>query len=66
MSWDGFLKSLETEGGKMAAVMFMLVFIIVIVLLMMMSGHPLQETGKEMGVGAVSSLLPILYKYLNK
>jgi hypothetical protein len=59
-----FLKSLETEGGKVLVILFMLIFIIGVAVLMTVTGHPLQETGKELMTGAVSSLLGILYGYL--
>ncbi len=64
MSFDGLLKGLETEGGKMLVIIFMLLFILAADCILIMSGHPLQETGREMNVGAVSSLLGILYGYL--
>ena len=64
MSFDTFIKGLETEGGKMLVIIGMLVFIIGVAMVMILTGHPLQEAGKEMAVGAVSSLLGILYGYL--
>jgi len=64
MAWDGFLKSLETEGGKLMVLLFMLLFLLGGALAMVMTGHTPQEAGKEMLVGAVSSLLGILYGYL--
>jgi hypothetical protein len=64
MSWDNFLKSLETDGGRLLVLIAMLGFIIVVCLITLLSGHPLQEVGKELATGAVSSLLGILYGYL--
>lgn len=66
MSWDGFTKSLETDGGKLIVLLFMLLFLLGASLLMIETGHTPQETGRQMLVGAVSSLLGILYGYLGK
>lgn len=66
MSWDGFLKGLETDGGKMLVIIFMLIFIIGSALLMAETHHPLQEEGKQMAVGATASLLTRLYDYLKR
>jgi len=55
---------LTTEGGKMFVILFMLVFIIGICVLMVLTGHPLQEAGKELAAGSVGSLLTLLYKRL--
>jgi len=64
MAWDGFLKSLETDGGKLLVLLFMLLFLLLGSLYMVETGHTPQEAGREMLVGAVSSLLGILYGYL--
>jgi hypothetical protein len=64
MSWDGFLKSVETDGGKLMILLLMLLFLLVSSLVMVETGHTPQEAGREMLVGAVSSLLGILYGYL--
>ena len=64
MSWDGFLKSLETDGGKLVVLIMMLLFLLGAALVMVESGHTPQEAGRQMLVGAVSSLLGILYGYL--
>jgi hypothetical protein len=64
MSWDSFLKSLETEGGKLVVLLFMLIFLASLSVIMLWTGHTPQEAGREMLVGAVSSLLGILYGYL--
>jgi hypothetical protein len=58
------LSALETEGGKVALIVFLLIFIVSVAAGMTVSGHPLQETGRELATGAVSSLLGILYGYL--
>ena len=59
------LQVLETAGGKILIILFMLIFIISVAVLMVMTGHPPQEVGKEMMTGAVSSLLTLLYAHLN-
>lgn len=59
------LQWLETPGGKMVVIIFMLVFIIGVVVLVTLTGHPLQEVGKELATGAISSLLTLLYAHLN-
>lgn len=64
MKYDDFLKSLETEGGKVLVIIFMLMFITLFAAIMMATGHPLQEVGRELATTAVSSLLGILYGYL--
>jgi 4-hydroxybenzoate polyprenyltransferase len=64
MSWDGFLKSMETDGGKLIVLLFMLLFLAGIALLLLITGHTPQEAGRQMLVGAISSLLGILYGYL--
>jgi len=62
--WTRFLLSLETEGGKMVVIIFMLLFLVFVAVLMTMRGYPLQETGRTLLASAVSSLLGILYGYL--
>ena len=64
MSWDGFLRSLESDGGKLLVLLFMLTFLLITSVVMVETGHTPQETGRQMLVGAVSSLLGILYGYL--
>ncbi len=65
-AWDGFLKSLESEGGKLVVLLFMLLFLVGIAMLLLLTGHTPQEAGREMLTGAISSLLGILYGYLAK
>jgi hypothetical protein len=62
--WDSFLKSLETEGGKLVVLLFMLTFLCGISVYMLISGHTPQETGRALLTSAISSLLGILYGYL--
>jgi hypothetical protein len=64
MSWDNFLKSLETDGGKLLVILFMLIFLASVSVVLLWTGHTPQEAGREMLVGAISSLLGILYGYL--
>jgi uncharacterized membrane protein YoaK (UPF0700 family) len=64
MSLDSFSKSIETEGGKIIVIVFMLVFVIGMLMTLVLTKHPVQEGGKELATGAVSSLLTLLYQYL--
>jgi 4-hydroxybenzoate polyprenyltransferase len=64
MAWDGFLKSLETDGGKLVVLLLMLLFLAGIAMILLLTGHTPQEAGRQMLVGAISSLLGILYGYL--
>jgi hypothetical protein len=64
VSWDGFLKSFESDGGKLIVLLFMLLFLSGLSVIMLWTGHTPQEAGREMLVGAISSLLGILYGYL--
>ena len=64
MSWDDFLRSLESDGGKLLVLLFMLLFLSSLSVMMLWTGHTPQEAGREMLVGAISSLLGILYGYL--
>ena len=57
---------LTTEGGKLVVIVFMLVLILGVVLILVLSGHPLQEVGRDLATGAVGSLLTLLYQYLQK
>jgi hypothetical protein len=59
--WASFLKSLETEGGKMAVLIFMLLFLTGVALTLLLTGHTPQEAGRELLTTAFSSLLGILY-----
>jgi len=58
------INTLETDGGKVLVIVGMLVFIIGVCVALVMTKHPLQEGGKELATGAVSSLLTLLYQYL--
>jgi hypothetical protein len=62
--WSNFLASLETEGGKLMVLLFMLLFLTGVAVFLMETGHTPQEAGRELLVGAISSLLGILYGYL--
>jgi len=64
MSWDNFLRSLETDGGKLMVLLFMLMFLAGVSVALLVTGHTPQEAGRQMLVGAISSLLGILYGYL--
>jgi hypothetical protein len=62
--WERFLKSLETEGGKLIVLLSMIGFLAVVSVFMVETNHTPQETGRALLTGAVSSLLGILYGYL--
>jgi len=64
MSWDNFTKSLETDGGKVVVILFMLMFLSGVSVILLVTHHPPQEVGRELLTGAFSSLLGILYGYL--
>jgi hypothetical protein len=54
-------QQLETEGGKTAIVLGMLFWLSAIAVFMHETGHDPAEVGREVMVGAISSLLGILY-----
>jgi hypothetical protein len=64
MSWDGFLRSLETDGGKLVVLLLMLLFLASVSVALVVTGHTPQEVGREMLTGVISSLFGILYGYL--
>jgi hypothetical protein len=64
VTWKEFTESLITEGGKLVVVIFMIAFISTITMTMLFTGHVPQEAGRELLVGAFSSLLTILYNKL--
>jgi len=55
---------LETEGGKLAVIIFMLLFLSGVSMLMVMTGHPPQETGRTLLASAFSSLMALLVSRL--
>lgn len=66
MSWDGFLKSLESDGGKLLVLILMLLFLVLVAFGLVETNHTPQETGRTLLASAISSLLGILYGYLAK
>jgi hypothetical protein len=64
--WERFLKSLETDGGRMVVLITMIAFSMGIAIFMTMTGHGLQETAKTLLATAIGSLLGILYGYLQR
>ncbi len=62
--WERFLKSLETDGGKLFVLLFMLGFLVLVSMLLLFTGHTPAEAGRELLASAISSLLGILYGYL--
>jgi hypothetical protein len=61
---ENFLKYLETDGGKLLVILFMLVFMLGTLSVLILMGHPPQEAGERMVSGAVGLLLGILIQYL--
>jgi len=51
---------LETEGGKIATLIFMIVFLSICMILMIETHHQLQETGRTLIASAYSSLFALL------
>jgi hypothetical protein len=51
---------LETEGGKLAVIIFMLVWLSTIAVWMHLSGHDPQETGRVLLSNAFTSLMTLL------
>jgi mannitol-specific phosphotransferase system IIBC component len=62
--WERFLKSLESEGGKLVVLLAMIAFLAIVSIFMVETNHTPQETGRTLIASAVSSLLGILYGYL--
>jgi hypothetical protein len=51
---------LETEGGKTAAIIFMLVFVAILLDIYTATGHVLQETGRTLFSSLVTGLTALL------
>ncbi len=51
---------LETEGGKMAVIIFMLLWLSAIAVGMVLSGHTPQETGRVLLSNAFTGLMTLL------
>lgn len=64
--WERFLKSLESEGGKVAVLLTLITFFLAVAGFMEITGHPPQETAKTLLATGIGSLLGILYGYLAK
>jgi hypothetical protein len=65
-AWERFLKSLESEGGKLVVLLTMIGFFILVAVVMTIEGHGLQETGKTLLATGIGSMLGIIYGYLAK
>jgi hypothetical protein len=61
---ENFLKQLESDGGKILVILFMLVFIFVVLSVLVLTGHPPGDAGKQSASGLVGSLVGILLQYL--
>lgn len=62
--WNNFLRSLETDGGKLVVLVFLLLVLAGTSVLLLVTGHTPQEAGRSLLISAISSLLGILYGYL--
>jgi hypothetical protein len=51
---------LETEGGKIAIIIFMLLWLSIIAVVMVITGHPPQETGRVLLSNAFTSFITLL------
>ena len=63
MQWQPFL---ESEGGKLAIVIFMLLWLSAIATFMHLTGHDPQETGRVLLSNAFTSLMTLLLTKLGK
>ena len=64
--WERFIRSLETEGGRLIVLLTILAFFIFVAVFMVITGHGLQETGRTLLATGIGSVLGILYGYLAK
>lgn len=64
--WERFVKTLETEGGKMAVLLTMIAFLLFVASALVLTNHPLKETARTIIATAIGSLLGILYGYLRR
>jgi hypothetical protein len=65
-AWERFLRSLETDGGRLMVLLSMLLFMLTLTAWMLATGHTPAETGRILLASAISSILGILYGYLGK
>jgi hypothetical protein len=63
-SWDRFLASLQSEGGKMMIIVGMITLILGATMYMNLHNHPIQEVGRELMTGFLGSLFTLLLQYL--
>jgi hypothetical protein len=62
--WERFLKSLESEGGKVIVLLSLIGFFLAMAAFMVVEGHAMQETARTLLATGIGSLLGILYGYL--
>ncbi len=65
-TWERFLKTLETDGGRLVVLLAMLIFLMAVAVWMLATGHTPAETGRTLLASAISSMLGILYGFLGK
>lgn len=65
-AWERFLKSLDSDGGRMLVLIVMIIFFLTVAAIYTWTGHTLQETSRTLLATGIGSLLGILYGYLGK
>jgi hypothetical protein len=66
MSWQGFLDSLTTPGGRMFVTLTLLIWLMVLAFVMHETGHDPAEQGRLLLSNAFTALVSILLTYLAK
>jgi hypothetical protein len=66
MSWQSFLDSLTTPGGRMFVTLTLLVWLMVLAFVMHETGHDPAEQGRLLLSNAFTALVSILLTYLAK
>jgi hypothetical protein len=61
-AWERFLRSLETEGGRIIVLIAIVAFFVLIAVVMKLAGNRLGETGRALLAGGIGSALGILWK----
>jgi len=64
LSWDGFLKSLETDGGKLFVTISMIVFVLFVCMVLLLFKVQIQETGRNQLATFFGLLAGVLIVYL--
>jgi hypothetical protein len=66
MSWQSFLDSLTTPGGRMFVTLTLLVWLMILAFTMHETGHDPAEQGRLLLSNAFTALVSILLTYLAK